>query len=149
MRARTISWIALALVLGTTLVVGAQGDGKPPTDEERAARIATAIKCPTCRSESAADSDAPAAQAIRDEILRRVRAGETDRQIRSFLASRYSDDILLDPPRRGVSLLVWLLPVVAVVASACGLALAFHRWRPRRRRASAEDRALVEEALGS
>lgn len=47
-----------------------------------------------------ADSDAPAARFIREDIARRVEAGQTDGQIRDFLLSKSQDDILLDPPRR-------------------------------------------------
>ncbi len=149
LNAQRLSWLALGLVLAGALFVGSRGDGSPPTDEERAYTIASAVRCPTCRSQSAADSDAPAAQAVVDEVLRRVQAGETEGQIRAFLVSRYGPDILLDPPKRGVSGLVWALPVAAVAAAAAGLAVAFRRWRPPRRPApvSAEDRALVEEAL--
>lgn len=141
------SWIALGVVLAAALFIGSRGDGSPPTDGQRTRQIASAIRCPTCRSQSAADSDSPAAVAIRDEILRRVQAGQTEGEIRAFLVSRYSNDILLDPPKHGVSGLVWALPVLAAAAGAAGLALAFRRWRPRRRHASDEDRALVEEAL--
>jgi cytochrome c-type biogenesis protein CcmH len=148
-RARVASWALLAVVVIGALALGAQGDGSPPTDAERAHRIATGIRCPTCRSQSMADSDAPAAKAGRDEVLRRVKEGQSDAEIRAYFVDRYTEAILLAPPRRGVSALVWVLPVVAVAAAAAGLALAFRRWQPRHRRASDEDRALVEEALRS
>lgn len=146
MSRRLASWAALALVVVVALAVGA-GDGSPPTDAERVQRISADFRCPTCRSQSVADSDAPAARFIKEDIKRRVEAGETDQQIRDYLLTRYQDDILLDPPKRGVSALVWLLPPLAVAAAVGGLAVAFRRWRPRGRRVSAEDRALVEQAL--
>jgi cytochrome c-type biogenesis protein CcmH len=148
-RARVASWGLLAVVLVGALAVGVQGDGSPPTDAERAHRIATGIRCPTCRSQSMADSDAPAAKAGREEILRRVKEGQSDAEIRAYFVDRYSEVILLAPPRRGVSALVWVLPVAAVAAAVAGLTLAFRRWQPGRRRASEADRALVEEALKS
>jgi cytochrome c-type biogenesis protein CcmH len=146
-RTRALSWVALAVVAAAALALGARGGGAPPTDAERAHAIATGIRCPTCRSQSMADSDAPAAQAGRDEILRRVKEGQSAAEIRAYFVSRYTEAILLSPPRRGISALVWVLPLVAVAAAAGGLALAFRRWRPAHRRASDVDRALVEEAL--
>ena len=142
------SWVLMAVVLVGALTFGARrGDG-PPTDAERANRIAAQVRCPTCRGLSAADSDAPAAQFIRDESLRRVRAGQSDTQILGFFVDRYGSDILLKPERRGVAGLVWALPAVAALLAAGGLVLAFRRWRPRREpRVSAADRALVEEAM--
>jgi len=146
-RARLAPWVALAVVVAVALAVGGRGDGSPPTDAERAHHIATGIRCPTCRSQSMADSDAPAAKAGRDEILRRVKDGQSDAEIRAYFVGRYTEAILLSPPDRGVSVLVWVLPVIAVAAAAFALALAFRRWRPTRRRASDLDRALVEEEL--
>jgi cytochrome c-type biogenesis protein CcmH len=142
------SWALMGLVLVVALAVGAQRDPGPPTDAQRAHRIATQIRCPTCRGLSAADSDAPAAQFIRDESLRRVRAGETDAQIVAFFVNRYGSDILLKPEGRGVAGLVWALPAAGVVLAVGGLALTFRRRRARPRGGvSAADRALVEEAL--
>ena len=144
-RARA-SWLALGVVLVAALAVGAR-DGGPPTDAERVQRITEGIRCPTCRSQSVADSDAPAAKAIREETLRRVQEGQTDEQIRAYLVGRYQEDILLDPPRKGIGAVVWVLPVLALAAAVGGLALAFRRWRPKRRPVTDEDRALVERAL--
>jgi cytochrome c-type biogenesis protein CcmH len=145
---RATSWAALALILLGALAFGAR-EGSPPSDAERAERIAQGLRCPTCRSQSVADSDAPAARAMRDDVLRRVQEGQTEDQIRAYLVSRYGEQVQLAPPVQGVSALVWVLPPVAVVAAVAGLTVAFRRWRPRRRRPSAEDRALVEEALRS
>ncbi|MFP5318405.1 MAG: cytochrome c-type biogenesis protein CcmH [Acidimicrobiia bacterium] len=149
MSRRSWSWVALAAVLAAALFVGAQGDGSPPTDEERAHRIASQIRCPTCRSQSAADSDAPAAQFVREETLRRVREGQSDAQIIGYFEGRYGEQIRLNPSGGGVGALVWALPVVAVGAAVTGLVLAYRRSRPGRRSATAGDRALVEEALRS
>ena len=145
-RGRVISWGLLAIVLLAALAVGARG-GSPPTDAERVQRITEGIRCPTCRSQSVADSDAPAAEAIREETLRRVQEGQTDEQIRDYLVGRYQDDILLDPPKTGVGALVWALPVIAVGAAVAALAFAFRRWKPKSRRVTDEDRALVERAM--
>jgi cytochrome c-type biogenesis protein CcmH len=134
------------VVLVAALAIGGRGGG-PPTDADRVQRITKEIRCPTCKSQSVADSDAPASRAIRDETLRRVQEGQTDEQIRSYLLSRYEKDVLLDPPRRGIGALVWVLPVVALAAALWGLALAFRRWKPKGRRVTEEDRALVERAL--
>ena len=144
---RARSWALLAVILGAALFVGARGDGSPPTDEQRASRIAAQIRCPTCRSQSAADSDAPAAQFVREEVLRRVRAGESDGQIYGYFVGRYGEQIRLNPSGGGVGALVWALPVVAVGAAVTGLSVAYRRRRPGRRPATAGDRALVEEAL--
>jgi cytochrome c-type biogenesis protein CcmH len=147
LRGRAV-WVVMALVLAGALAIGAQRDGGPRTENERVRHIASEIRCPTCRNQSSADSDAAAAKAIRDEIRRRVRAGESDGEIVAFLISRYGGDILLKPEGSGVAALVWAIPVVAVVLALVGLAVVFRRWRARPGvEVSLEDRALVEREL--
>lgn len=144
---RWASWGLLAVVLAVALVVGA-GDNSPPSDAERIERITRGVRCPTCRSQSVADSDAPAARIIREDVLRRVVQGQSDEEIEAYLFGRYGESIRLEPARRGVSALVWALPVVGLAAAVAGLTFVFRRrWRPRGRPVSAEDRALVERAL--
>jgi cytochrome c-type biogenesis protein CcmH len=146
-RAR-LPWLTMALVLAVALAIGAQGRSGPMTESQRVRHIASEIRCPTCRNQSAAESDAAAAKAVRDEIGRRVHAGESDGEIVAFLVSRYGRDILLKPEGSGVASLVWILPVVAVVVALAGLVVAFRRWRARPGvEVSPEDRALVEREL--
>lgn len=139
-------WIVMGVVLVVALAIGGRDDGRA-TEAERVARISREVRCPTCAGLSVAESDAKAAQAVRDEIRERVHAGESDGQIRAYLASRYGRDILLKPKAGGIDSIVWVVPVAAAVCGAAGLAFAFARWR---RRSGAvptpEDRSLVEQA---
>jgi cytochrome c-type biogenesis protein CcmH len=98
---RRMSWALLAVVLVGALAIGAQGDSGPVTEDQRVERISSVVRCPTCRGLSAAQSDAPSAEAIRDEVRRRVQAGESDGQIKDYLISRYGEDILLRRRRVG------------------------------------------------
>lgn len=143
-----LPWLLMMVVLVIALVIGAHGRSGPQTQAQRVKHIASEIRCPTCRNQSAAESDAAAAKAVRDEITRRVKAGESDGTIVSFLVSRYGSDILLKPESSGVASLVWILPVVAVAVALTALAIAFRRWRARPGvEVSAADRELVEREL--
>jgi cytochrome c-type biogenesis protein CcmH len=109
--------------------------------------VAESIKCPTCQGQSVADSSAPAARAIRTEISRRIEAGETDAQIRDYIAGIYGEENLLTPPRDGVAGLIWFLPVAGAVLAVGGLAVVFQRWKvPDDVTVTDEDRVLVERA---
>jgi cytochrome c-type biogenesis protein CcmH len=125
---RWAGWIALLAIILGALLVGTSDSGTT-TDSERVQSIAESVRCPTCRGQSVADSDAPAAANVRKDIERRVADGQTDDEIRSALAARFGDGILLTPPRSGVAGLVWVLPVLALAGAAGGLFLAFRRWR--------------------
>jgi cytochrome c-type biogenesis protein CcmH len=143
-----LSWVGAIAVLAVALLVGAQGSGPPETPARRALRLAGDFRCPSCRDLSAAQSDAPTARTLRDEILKLVEAGRTDGEIRAEVVNRFGSDILLKPPATGVAGLVWVLPVVAFVAAVAGLAFAFRRWRARALRGPTEDdRRIVEDAL--
>jgi cytochrome c-type biogenesis protein CcmH/NrfF len=122
-------WAVMGVVLVGALAFGTLGSRPATTAEDRMWAVSETIKCPTCRSQSAADSDAPASQAIRDEILRRIDDGQSDDEIRAYFASRFGEQILLTPRASGAAGLVWILPVIVLVAAAAGLTFAFLRWR--------------------
>jgi cytochrome c-type biogenesis protein CcmH len=144
---RRTSWLVMGLVLAVALVVGLQPDDTPRTDEDRVFALAETLKCPTCRSQSVADSEAPSAKAIRAEIAARQAEGQSDAEIRDYLVSRFGEEILLTPSSSGVTGLVWIIPVVAVALGAGGLFLAFRRWQRRPSvSASDEDRRRVAAA---
>lgn len=144
---RRWSWLVIAaLVLVSLVRAGATGSASA-SEEERVRDIAATLKCPTCRSQSVAGSDSPAAKAIRAEITRRVEDGQSADEIRAAISASY-DDVQLIPSRSGVEGLVWVLPVVALVLALAGLTAAFARWRRSSDvHASEEDRELVERAL--
>lgn len=142
---RRLAWGLLALVLFGALAVGSQGGSGPPTEDQRVERISSVVRCPTCRGLSATQSDAPSAEAIRDEVRRRVQLGETDSQIKDYLISRYGEDILLQPRSR----VVWVLPMLGAAAAVGGLVVVLHRRGVRPgRKASEADEEIVAKAMG-
>jgi cytochrome c-type biogenesis protein CcmH len=136
----------LAVVVVVALAIGTFGQSEP-TPEERAQNVAETIRCPSCRSQAASSSDTPSSQAVRLLIRERIEAGDSDEEIRDFVASRYSREILLDPSGSGVGTAVWALPVIFVIVAVAGLVFRFRDYRPGERRATAEDRDLVAGAL--
>jgi cytochrome c-type biogenesis protein CcmH len=106
-------WSLLGVVAVVALVVGSGVlTSPPPTPAQRAAAIESVVRCPTCEDLTAAQSSAPTAVAVRAVVAQQVAAGRSDRQIEGYLVDRYGSSIVLDPPARGWSLLVWLLPLV-------------------------------------
>jgi cytochrome c-type biogenesis protein CcmH len=144
-----LAWVALVVVALLAIGVGLfVNEGSARTTEERTTNLAEGVKCPTCRSQSVAESEAPIAREIRAEIAQRIEAGESDDQIRDYLVSRYGQEVLLTPPSSGIAGLVWVIPVVAVVIAGVGLWLVFQRWQDTPSvHASAADRDLVDAAM--
>jgi len=119
----------MAVVLVGALFVGGRADASSRTPAERARAIAETIKCPTCRSQSVANSDAAAAEYIREKIDELIEEGRSDDEIRSYFADRYGEEILLTPSSSGLAGVVWMAPVAVLVVAVAGLGLAFRRWR--------------------
>ncbi len=91
--------------------------------------IGAGLRCPTCVSESVAESSSAIAREMRVLIQDQLDEGRSRAEIHAFFQERYGDWILLDPPRRGVLLVVWLLPVAALVVGIVALLFLMRRWR--------------------
>lgn len=120
--------------------------------ESEVFNIAGELRCPVCRSESAADSSSETSIEFRDIIREQLQDGRDRAQIISYFQRTYGDWILLDPPRRGVYLWVWGLPVGAAVFGLGLLVYFLVRWRKNAavaNEASPEDVERVRRELGS
>jgi cytochrome c-type biogenesis protein CcmH len=139
-------WVALGVVVVIALAVVLWPHGEQ-SSAARAQDLETQLKCPECQGLSVADSQAPTSRAIRSDIKRRIAAGQSDEQIRQAYVDKYGDSILLAPQDSGVSLLVWILPVVVVALGATGIVFALRRNRdePHLHATDADER-LVERA---
>jgi len=146
MTRRMLPWAALAAVVVVVLAVVLWPSGER-SDAARARALAEEFRCPECQGLSAADSSAPTARAMRADIRDRVAAGQSDAEIRQAMVDRFGESILLKPEGGGLGLLVWGLPVAALVLGAGGLALALRRWRRQpTMHATDADEELVAQA---
>ena len=80
--------------------------------EERARHISKNIRCMVCQNQSIDESDAPLAKDLRILIRNKIKNGESDKEIYSFLTVRYGDFILLKPPFKSNTLVLWTLPLL-------------------------------------
>ena len=118
--------------------------------DERVFDIAAELRCPVCQSESAADSSSSSIE-FRNIIRERLQAGESRADIIGFFQNKYGDWILMDPPKRGLYLWVWGLPVAAGVLGLGFLGVLLARWRKNASaplETTAEDHELVQRELG-
>ena len=83
-----------------------------PKQEMRARNISKNIRCLVCQNQSIDDSAAPLAKDLRALIRLKVQENDTDEEIYKFLTDRYGDFILLKPPFKISTFLLWSLPFI-------------------------------------
>ena len=115
-RLAILSWVVLAVLLATS--ARAETTLSDPALERRARALMQEIRCVVCQSQSIGESDAMIAADMRRLIRERIEAGDSDRQILDYLASRYGDFVLFRPPFRIETLVLWLGPFAALALGA-------------------------------
>jgi cytochrome c-type biogenesis protein CcmH len=129
----------LAFLAGPALAVQPDEIMQDPALETRARALSGELRCLVCQNESIDDSEAPLARDIRILIRERIGKGESTDAVRDYLVSRYGDFILLKPPFKPETLLLWLSPVLTL---GLGVAAALYA---RRRAPSATPRLSDDE----
>ncbi len=89
-----------------------------PEQEARFQQLTLELRCLVCQNQNLADSDAPLAQDLRQEIYNMIQAGRTDDEIKQFLIDRYGDFVLYMPPVKSNTLALWLMPAVLLFGGA-------------------------------
>ena len=110
--------IILAIVTLVAVVPAPAGDPLIFTDAEREVRyqqLTVQLRCLVCQNQNLADSDAPLAQDLRQEIYNMMQAGRTDDEIKQFLIDRYGDFVLYMPPVKSNTLVLWLMPALLLI----------------------------------
>jgi len=137
------SALAVFLLIGSAPAYAVQPDEimADPAKEARARDLSRELRCMVCQNQSIDDSEAPLARDLRLLVRERIAAGDGDAQVIDFLVARYGEFVLLKPRFNPHTLLLWLLPPLALVGG--GLAL----WAASRRRSKfpdTEDQALLK-----
>src|SRR6202051_2907975 len=143
---RLVNFIRLAFVCSVCLaspVYAVQPDEimSNPAKEARARDLSRELRCMVCQNQSIDDSEAPLARDLRLLVRERIAAGDSDGQVIDFLVARYGEFVLLKPRLELHTLLLWLLPPLALAGG--GMALWMHS-RRRARSAAAGDQDSVK-----
>src|SRR5262245_38438393 len=136
-----VALLAAVVLLAAPLSASAQT--AKPVNEDVVHEVALQLRCVVCQNLSVADSPSEMASQMRGIIRERLAAGESPAQVQRYFVERYGEWILLSPPRHGFNLLVWLLPLGAVLAAA---GLLIRRWT-RRARTARTAPATVDAAM--
>ena len=130
-RAAIILALAAAVMLGApAFAVQPDEIMADPIKEARARQLSRELRCMVCQNQSIDDSDAPLARDLRLLVRERISTGDTDSQVIDFLVTRYGEFVLLKPRFNPHTVLLWLLPPLALMGG--GIALWVYSNRRRR-----------------
>lgn len=100
--------------------------------DKRVHAVATELRCLVCQNQTLAESNAPLAIDMRNQIREQMKAGASDRDVVEFLVARYGDFVLYRPPLKASTVALWAGPFVILALGAWVLV------RRLRRRPAAE-----------
>lgn len=107
--------------------------------EVRFQHLTAELRCPMCQNETLADSNAPIARDLRNQIFRMMQQGRSNDEIRKYLVDRYSNYVLYDPPLTASTWLLWFGPLLILLAGAAVVVAAL---RKRQRGESVVDTSI-------
>jgi cytochrome c-type biogenesis protein CcmH len=115
--------LALSVMIGSSAAYAVLPDEimSDPVKEARARDLSRELRCMVCQNQSIDDSEAPLARDLRLLVRERIAAGDSNAQVLDFLVARYGEFVLLKPRLESHTLLLWLLPPLALAGG--GLAL--------------------------
>ncbi len=122
-----------------------------PVLEARARDISADLRCLVCQNQSIDDSNADLARDLRVIVRQRLTAGDSDNQVVEYVVARYGDYVLLNPPMKGITYMLWYGPAGLFLIAGLALFVAARRGRRRAESApalSADEKKRVSELLG-
>ena len=133
---RTVVLAAVLAVLALTLAPGDRALAVKPDEmladtalEARARAISKGLRCLVCQNQSIDDSDAGLARDLRILVRQRLTAGDSDEAVFRFVVDRYGDFVLLKPPMKPVTYILWFGPLLILLGAVTVLVFFFVRRR--------------------
>lgn len=78
--------------------------------EKRVMTLAEELRCLVCQNQTIADSNAPLAVDLRNQVREKLSAGMSEREIIDYMVARYGDFVLYRPPVKATTMLLWFGP---------------------------------------
>jgi cytochrome c-type biogenesis protein CcmH len=100
-----------------------------PVLEQRVMDLASVLRCLVCQNQTLADSHAPLAVDLRDQIREQLKAGKSEREVKEFMVARYGDFVLYKPPLKASTVFLWAGPFILLALGALLLVRRIRRQR--------------------
>jgi cytochrome c-type biogenesis protein CcmH len=120
--------LLLALLAAPAWAKEAPPAAEDPALERRVVALAEELRCLVCQNQTLADSHAPLAIDLKNQIREQLQAGNSERQVTELMVQRYGDFVLYRPPVKGTTWLLWFGPFLLLGG---GLAVLLRKLRRR------------------
>ena len=131
----------ICLLAGVAVAKEASPATDDPDLEKRVTVLAEELRCLVCQNQTIADSHAPLAVDLKNQIREKLKAGASNEAILTFMVERYGDFVLYRPPVKATTLLLWFGPFALLAGAFVVLFMAL-----RRRRKSHREQAPLDAA---
>lgn len=120
-------WLAALLLCGNAMLVRADEPALDAAQSARYEHLIHELRCLVCQNETIADSQAPLAADLRNQVKKQIGEGKSDDEVMAYLTDRYGDFVRYRPAFRTSTVLLWMGPFLLLVL---GLMIA---WRTLRK----------------
>ncbi|HEY8697553.1 MAG TPA: cytochrome c-type biogenesis protein [Rhizomicrobium sp.] len=120
---RALATLAFALLISPVVAAPLPERLPDPKLETRAVELQKQLRCLVCQGQSLDESNAPLAADLRRLIRERIAAGDTNEEVQRYLVARYGDFVLMKPPLKPDTYILWLGPLVVLLAGGATVAL--------------------------
>ncbi len=137
----------LCMVLLAATLAQAQTAGLDTAQDVRYHQLINELRCLVCQNQTIAESSAPLAVDLREQVKKQLAEGRSNAEITSYLTDRYGDFVLYRPPFKATTALLWMGPFLLLIGA---LAWAVHWMRGTRKPVMAPravDEAEVQKLL--
>ncbi|MBN1994154.1 MAG: cytochrome c-type biogenesis protein CcmH [Anaerolineae bacterium] len=121
--------ITTSLLLTSSFLLPPFAQAQEEPDFDRINDIAKKLNCPTCTGINLSDCRTQTCEQWRNQIDELVSEGYSEQEVLDYFSARYGDQVLQEPPRRGFSLALWVLPAIALAAGGIWLVNTLRGWR--------------------
>lgn len=144
---RRLATLAMPVLLAVAASLAGAGQAPDtatdPALEARVNEVAAELRCLVCQNQSLADSHAPLAIDLKNQVREQLQAGHSAQEVVDYMTARYGDFVRYRPPLKPSTLLLWAGPLLLVLAGVAGLWCAL----ARQQRAQAAEPALDADEL--
>jgi cytochrome c-type biogenesis protein CcmH len=127
---RALAFLLFATTASWTLAKEAAPAAADPVLEQRVMTLSAELRCLVCQNQTIADSNAPLAGDLRNQVREKMRQGSSDSEIIDYMVARYGDFVLYRPPFKLTTVLLWFGPLLLLAGGFVVLVRRVLRRRP-------------------